>query len=174
MTYMKDNKELISLCIEMEGLLRLLGERENAHAQELLAEKYSRFKELMALADAQQTLVDVQAHDPHEEVKRQEAIEPEVEPEMDQAVEAVEKGDEATEALKHCKLGTPQFTINDRFRFRRDLFEGNDEDFTETLNLLADMDSYDEAEDYLVNDLMWDPEDPAVADFLKILKDSAK
>ena len=55
------------------------------------------------------------------------------------------------------------------FRSRRELFEGDDADFTETLKLLADMDSYAEACDYLYNDMMWDKTDPNVADFMAIV-----
>lgn len=61
------------------------------------------------------------------------------------------------------------FSLNDRFRFRRELFGGDDADFTETLKLLADMDSYADACDYLYNDMMWDSSDPNVADFMAIV-----
>ena len=111
------------------------------------------------------------------EVKDQEAQETEVEPEADAAEEAVRKELEKdnTAHVEPIAAGEPNakllkaFTLNDRFRFRRELFGGDDADFTETLKLLADMDSYADACDYLYNDMMWDSSDPNVADFMAIV-----
>ena len=64
------------------------------------------------------------------------------------------------------------FTLNDKFRFRRELFNGDDDDFADTLSLLAHMPSYAEAADYLTNDLLWDTRNPNVEDFLAILKEN--
>lgn len=61
------------------------------------------------------------------------------------------------------------FTLNDRFRFRRELFNGNDSDLSDTLMILAGMESYDEAADYLLGDMMWDKNNASVADFMAIL-----
>lgn len=62
------------------------------------------------------------------------------------------------------------FTLNDKFRFRRGLFAGNDSLFADTLNTLMSMKSFDEATDYLYNDLGWNPEDDDVVDFVAIVK----
>lgn len=64
------------------------------------------------------------------------------------------------------------FTLNDKFRFRRDLFHGNEADFIDTLNILSEMNSYAEASDYLLSDMAWNPEDENVAYFLSILKEN--
>lgn len=61
------------------------------------------------------------------------------------------------------------FTLNDRFRFRRELFGNKDVEFNDTLNLVEAMHSYEEAEDYFYNDLQWDSESPEVIDFMKII-----
>ena len=102
-----------------------------------------------------------------EEVKDQEAVEPQVVPEAVAAESAVASEVKHSEG-PNTKL-LKAFTLNDRFRFRRELFDGDDADFTETLKLLADMDSYAEACDYLYNDMMWDKTDPNVADFMAIV-----
>lgn len=62
------------------------------------------------------------------------------------------------------------FSINDRYRFKRGLFNQSDADFNTTLSLVASMDSYEEAEDYFLNELQWDPASSDVADFLDIIK----
>lgn len=66
------------------------------------------------------------------------------------------------------------FTINDRYRFKRDLFCNSDADFNTTLALVASMDSYDEAEDYFLGELQWNPQREEVMDFLEILKNYFK
>lgn len=66
------------------------------------------------------------------------------------------------------------FSINDRYRFKRELFHGSDTDFNTTLSLVASMEGYDEAEDYFLNDLQWDEKSPDVIDFLEILKNYFK
>lgn len=66
------------------------------------------------------------------------------------------------------------FTINDRFRFKRELFNNSDINFNETLARVASMEGYEEAEDYFVDELQWDLERQDVADFLEILKNYFK
>ncbi len=61
------------------------------------------------------------------------------------------------------------FTLNDKYRFIREVFGGNESDFADTLAVLDDMDSFKEAEDYIVSDLMLDSSNPDVADFLDII-----
>ena len=61
-------------------------------------------------------------------------------------------------------------SLNDRFRFRRELFGNSDIRMNETLALIDAMHSYDEAEDYILNDLNWDLDNPEVAEFMKIVQ----
>lgn len=61
------------------------------------------------------------------------------------------------------------FTINDKFRFRRELFRGSDEEFKETLDVIASMSSMDEAEEYFYNDLCWDADNEDVKEFMAIV-----
>lgn len=62
------------------------------------------------------------------------------------------------------------FTLNDRFRYRRELFENSDVQMTNTLNLVETMESFSEAEDYFYGDMEWDKESPEVRDFMEIIK----
>lgn len=61
------------------------------------------------------------------------------------------------------------FTINDKFRFRRELFGNSDAEFSDTLNILDAMSSLQEAEEYLYEDLGWDAGNPDVKDFLAVV-----
>lgn len=74
-------------------------------------------------------------------------------------------------------LGSRQFTdlqrsmsLNDRFRYQRELFEGDNALMNEVLTALADRPSYEEAVSMLRVDFAWDEELPAVADFYAMLQ----
>ncbi|MGM9826677.1 MAG: hypothetical protein ACI30O_00610 [Muribaculaceae bacterium] len=62
------------------------------------------------------------------------------------------------------------FTLNDKFRFRRELFGNNDELFGQTLDTLQQMSSYQQAVEYLEHNMGWDVKNEDVADFLSIIK----
>lgn len=62
------------------------------------------------------------------------------------------------------------FSLNDKFRFRRELFSNSDTEMTDTLNLIEAMSSYSEAEEYFFTDMQWDPKLPEVEDFMLIIK----
>ncbi|MDE5838928.1 MAG: hypothetical protein K2H39_07725 [Paramuribaculum sp.] len=64
---------------------------------------------------------------------------------------------------------SPVFTLNDKFRFRRNLFNDSDEEFYGTLKIIAEMKSMEEVEDYLYNDLCFEPEDEDVKAFVDII-----
>ena len=62
-----------------------------------------------------------------------------------------------------------EFTINDKFRFRRELFSNSDVDMSDALQIATRMNSREELEDYFYNDLCLDPENPVVVDFMRII-----
>lgn len=61
------------------------------------------------------------------------------------------------------------FTVNDKFRFRRELFGNSDTEFTDTLNLVEAMRNYSEAEEYFYTDLGWDAEASEVSEFMAVV-----
>lgn len=105
------------------------------------------------------------------EIKEQEAVEPELVDETDAATAAITLGEAKGQGASRCagEALLKAFTLNDKFRFRRELFAGDD-DFSSTLVLLAQMPSYEEAADYLFHDLLWDRRDENVQAFMEILK----
>ncbi len=81
-----------------------------------------------------------------------------------------EKEQPSKAPLEREPRGRLVFSINDRYRFKRELFDNSDVDFNNTLAIVASMESYDEAEDYFLNELQWDPKREDVADFLEVIK----
>lgn len=61
------------------------------------------------------------------------------------------------------------FTLNDRFRFKRELFGNSDNDFVDAINLVSAMQSLTEAEEYFYEDLGWDRESDEVQEFMTII-----
>lgn len=61
------------------------------------------------------------------------------------------------------------FTLNDKFRFRRELFGGSDALFYGTVDRVEKMASASEAEEYFYGDLSWNPADQNVKDFMRIV-----
>lgn len=92
-----------------------------------------------------------------------EASEDEEENESDLTLDEALQRD-MTKDLRHA------FSLNDRYRYRRELFGNSDSVMNETLNLVETMHSFDEAEDYFYNDLQWEHDSPEVADFMVIIK----
>ena len=61
------------------------------------------------------------------------------------------------------------FTLNDRFRFRRELFGNSENRLVEAIDIIDAMNSLDEAEEYFYGDLGWDRESDDVKDFMAIV-----
>lgn len=171
---MNDITELLKLNLEIEGLLRILDSRDSDAASERLGTCFCEFSQKMndflldlsATKDNNESAEETAEHEPIAEISVQEPVIM-AEAKTEHTAQPEQKKNDAP-VLNNVSL-LKSFTLNDRFRFRRELFAGNDDDFNETLQLIADMESYTEAEDYLLCDLMWDRENPAVADFLEIL-----
>lgn len=62
------------------------------------------------------------------------------------------------------------FSINDRYRFRKELFNNSDIEFNNTVALIASMENFEEAENYFINEEGFDPSNKIVKEFLGIVK----
>ena len=181
---MADLKQLVSLNVELEGLLKVLIDRDSVEARSMLADKFRKYSALLSeflgqseataessAAPAVENIVEtgeaLRSEAGYVEVKTQEAQEPEVVDEDDAAAAAIAH-EEHRAAARHRSIASA-FTLNDKYRFIREVFDGNEQDFDDTIAVVDDMDSFREAEDYIVNDLMLDPAKPDVADFLDVL-----
>lgn len=126
-------------------------------------------------------IVEEESANPAEETTPEDAAETEAEPEEEEEDEA-EPEEEVTEIVETPptpavmpKTGTDisvlqrLFSLNDKFRFRRELFNGNDEEFTATLQMIAKCDTLTDAEAYIYSDLQWDPDSEAVKAFIGVI-----
>ena len=77
-------------------------------------------------------------------------------------------------SVRRAKELRRALSLNDRFRFRRELFGNSDIRMTETLALLDTMEGYTEAREYLTEDLGWDAEEPVVKEFLSLVENHFK
>lgn len=145
---MTDINKLIDLNIELEGLLRVLVVRNSDEAKTMLAEKFAAYAAMMDNILAQPVPV----------------------PEEAPATEAAPPMPSQPAPKKHGNTLAKALTLNDKFRYTREVFAGNERDFNDTVAILADMDSFDEAREYLLGDMMLDPKAPAVAEFLELVK----
>lgn len=62
------------------------------------------------------------------------------------------------------------FSINDSFRFRRELFGNSAAEMADAINLAEAMQSFDEAEEYFYGDLGWDKDSEEVKEFMTIIR----
>ena len=60
--------------------------------------------------------------------------------------------------------------LNDRFRFRHDLFSNSDEIFKETIDILNKVENFEKAVEFLTQKFAWDEEDATVVYFYDIIK----
>lgn len=172
---MTDLKELVHLNVELEGLLKVLIERDSAEAKTLLADKFDRYSRLISdylaeptvhgLQEVKDAAGELAADASYVELKDQEAQESEIEDEDTAAGAALES---VGHSAPHRSLASA-FTLNDKYRYIREIFNGNEADFDDTIAVLDNMESFREAEDYIVNDLMMDASNHDVAEFLDTL-----
>lgn len=102
----------------------------------------------------------------------------EAEDNIEEEPEADEKASDDSEPLRldeklqrsRSKDLKSAFSLNDTFRFRRELFGNSAAEMTDALHMVEAMHSFDEAEDYFYGDLGWDRESDDVKEFMAIIK----
>lgn len=126
--------------------------------------------------------IDVEPEPEPEPESIEEEIAPEPEPEEVPNIEEVEEeisdesAQEETITLDEAFIRNKAkdlksaFSLNDTFRFRRELFGNSAADMNDAIDLVNAMNSYDEAEDYFINDLGWDAESDEVREFMEIIR----
>lgn len=153
--------QLITLSVEIEALLRVLRDNPSPEAKDLLEEKFEQFSQLFYTHIPQfgdiKVLKDLKdLNDPNTT-----PADPAPAPEPIKLDEML--------CRREAKDLTRAFTLNDKFRFTRELFDGDKTRFADALNMLMAMRSLDEARDYLAADLAIDPDSEAGADFITII-----
>lgn len=168
---------------ELEPLIkgRIRSLLEDAPADDIAEESFIIAEEEI-LASEEPELESVPEFEPEQESE----LEPEPEPEpLNTITELFEEtdtvsvtqnpGTDATSLQKQApvrkeRTDKPAFCLNDRFRFRRELFANSDAEFSSAMNMIAAMESYEEAEEYFIDQLGWDMENQEVVDFMEIIR----
>ena len=117
-----------------------------------------------------------------EEESEQEIVEIEqvIELEIDDKVEAEEITPKSSLLTPHFEEATPLrnlmsvIGLNDRFRFRHDLFSNSDEIFKGTIEILNTIETFTQAVEYLEEKFQWNPEADTVVYFYDIIKPKFK
>lgn len=117
-----------------------------------------------------------------EKEKEKETIPPQSEPKVILA-ETIKKttsvlenlstnGDRVASVIEHQKITELKSAISiaDRFRFQRELFEGNGEQMSQAISDFDNMDSMEAALAYITQKFKWDEMDANVADFMDLLQ----
>lgn len=177
--------------LEIEGLVLLIKERSEADRRQLLMrlkDKISIVKShvdgLSATASviddtaAQQNAIaetammeEAEDADVPDDAEISETFEPQG-PKCDKpdnSQQTIQGFGNRCEKSEHADL-RKSFTLNDRFRFRRELFGNSDSEMTDTINMVSAMNSYAEAEEYFYEDLGWDSSVEEVKDFMAIVE----
>lgn len=94
--------------------------------------------------------------------------EPAIEEPAIEEPEPVEEGPEEEEPTGGCDLRSA-FTLNDRYRFCRELFGNSRGEMAEVIDTLSAMRSMDEIEEYLYDTLQWDAANPEVEAFVAVV-----
>lgn len=106
---------------------------------------------------------------PESESESEPEPEPEPEPITYRHTYIIRESDDTTQQHAPRRSISSVFNLNDKFRFRRELFGNSDAQYVECLDTLSAMTSVDEAREYLFDDLHWDSENEDVKAFLELL-----
>lgn len=190
-----DTDQMLSLALEIEGLILLIqrrGDLVHPGVMEILRGKIASLSELAGIEPAAPQMPEapaspsVAAPDPEATAERTmseaeaqaEAI---AEQESPAEIEAVEQAndeaiadnalfegeeDAGIQPAKTIADSKPTFTLNDKFLFRNELFDGDETAFDDALCAIASFSTAREVEEYVTDDLCFDPNDPTVAAFL--------
>ncbi len=190
-----DTDRMLSLALEIEGLILLIqrrGDLVHPGVMEILRGKIASLSELAGIEPAAQEMPAnpaapaVAAADPEAAAEQEmsaaeaqaEAVAEQETPEVMAAVEeandeaiadnALFEGEEdaGMQPAKTIADSKPTFTLNDKFLFRNELFDGDETAFDDALCAIASFSTAREVEEYVTDDLCFDPNDPTVAAFL--------
>lgn len=180
---MKSKTELESLltkCYELEGLLLLAIERNDEISDTLIKAIHSKINTLNY--DVQQLNVvetpktvsdenDLDVEEIQENFESNQEISQSAEFEQESDAELKEDDDASTAKAISSPL---KFSINDRYQYIRELFNGNEIDFKDAIDALEEMETREEIEDFLYNDLCLNEQDPTVTHFISTVMASKK
>ena len=180
-------QQLITLNIEIEGLLRVYQQRGADEALDQARLKATQLCQLLEAPISLESCGEAEAELPQPPTSLESCGEAEAElPQPEAPISPESCGEAEAELPQPAPAPTaeaPQpaparprmpirnfFTINDKYFFRREVFDGDEQAFEDTLDLFAAMSSFDEAKEYIYDDLMLDPQNHDVKSFMEIIE----
>lgn len=166
-----NNEQALDLCFEIEGLIALMIKREAdvpEGVESLLRQKIIELGQIYECAPcSQDTTLSAQAIAQSTELEEKEDADV-----SDQPSTTIVDENVVTE-VSQCsdpdiEPAPVALTLNDKFRFKRELFGNNAAELSDALDVVNAVSCQAELEDYFYNDLCWDPENPDVKDFMLI------
>ena len=183
-----DLQKILSLNLEIEGLVRILSTRESAEAENMLIDKIRMLNQIVDKSEATRHYAEESQYAPIAQSEpvnmgvndSQVAVADEVNVSVVEATQ-IETTDinetigAPTDTMRVEDMISQQesrdfskaFSINDKYRFIREVFNNNVNDFNSAVSRVANMTSLNEAYDYFLNELGWEADEEAVADFLQ-------
>lgn len=137
---------------------------EETNESDLLVDSPSDF---IPLEDVSESFEEDKEFVDEAEINTEKSFMKDPEPSETEPVDA--EDDEEPESTPVLSDKFAEFTLNDKFRFRRELFGNSDIDMNEALDVVNAMTSREEVEDYFYNDMCWDPNNDDVKDFIRIV-----
>ena len=122
---------------------------------------------------AEESPVDIQEVMPEPEIQPEQEVKPELKAEPASSTPSSDRsGLFLNDLLEKQQLSDfrKALSLNDRFRFRRELFGGDEERMNKVMNDLNNLHSHEDSITYLNQELKWNIEDEAVSDFIKLLE----
>lgn len=164
-------KSLLDAAFEFEGMLRLALDRgEDAVLNGKIEESALNLrKTIESVYPEEKPEAEIKENKIETEISGDIFYEMDDEEEVPAVSGEISETDGVSAERQVAEKRKPVFSINDRFRFRRELFSNSDSDFNDALDMLASMDCYEEAEDYFYNNLEWDMDNPEVCAFMEIV-----
>lgn len=181
---MENLKHILDLTYELEGLVELALRRTDVRASliPLITDKIRSLAETQTASGSHSSLPHGMADTDYiQETDMEECIENEqtdtadlMEDTQGDTQKTIPDASSDPQEFQSADNGTPighlPFSINDKFRFRRELFGNDNTRYAQSLELIATMTSLEEVSDYLCNDLELEEDSEEVKAFLERVK----
>ena len=142
---------------ELEGLLLVMQRRGNDVPQEVI----DRYKEIAQIVDREAQLLETVKPEAKE-------VNPSPPPMPTPNVPPVFLPKDTTDSEPHDI--TAAFSINDRFLFLRELFDGEQQKFNDTVTQLQKLHNMNEVDDFVTSELQWDMSNDVVKEFMRLIE----
>ena len=173
--------QLLTQVYELEGLLLAMRRNDNDKSQNLIENIKSKSQTVASMAQAikmpeqeqptppqfkqqEPEMTPPQFHQP-EELKKEESpvIKPDVSPDVKPQATATAQSSSPADI-------TEAFSINDRFLFQRELFDGDKQQFDETIDTLQRLSDIDKMKIHMTDNLGWDTSNEVVKEFIRLIE----